>query len=174
LPSPPDREPAPQVDIPVETLALGTQVLPGAMDAPPAAPTSSQGTGTDGGAGTGARGGDGPDRGRGFGDGLDAGTDGGGYLPGAGITMPIELRKGMAQYTTEAMRARAQGAITVECVVQPSGVCTNIRVVHAFNPTFGLDQEAIKAAGQWRFRPGTRGGRPVPVRVTMEIAFALR
>jgi periplasmic protein TonB len=174
LPSPPDREPAPQVDIPVETLALGTQVLPGAMDAPPAAPTSSQGTGTDGGAGTGARGGDGPGRGRGFGDGLDAGTDGGGYLPGAGITMPIELRKGMAQYTTEAMRARAQGAITVECVVQPSGVCTNIRVVHAFNPTFGLDQEAIKAAGQWRFRPGMRLGQPVPVRVTMEIAFALR
>ena len=38
-PAPPDREPAPQVVIPVETLALGTQVLPGAMDAPPAAPT---------------------------------------------------------------------------------------------------------------------------------------
>jgi protein TonB len=88
--------------------------------------------------------------------------------------MPIELRKGMAQYTTEAIRARAQGAITVECVVQPSGVCTNIRVIHAFNPTFGLDQEAIKAAAQWRFRPGTRGGRPVAVLVTMEIAFSLR
>jgi TonB family protein len=162
------------VVIPVETLALGTQVLPGAMDAPPAAPTSSQGPGKDGGARTGDGGGDGPGRGRGFGDGLDAGTDGGIYLPGAGITMPIELRKGMAQYTTEAMRARAQGAITVECVVQPNGVCTNIRVVHAFNPTFGLDQEAVKAAAQWRFRPGMRLGQPVPVRVTMEIAFALR
>jgi protein TonB len=172
--TPPDREPAPQVDIPVETLALGTQVLPGAMDTPPAAPTPSQGPGKGGGAGSNVGGGDGPGRGRGFGDGLDAGTDGGGYLPGAGITMPIELRKGMAQYTTEAMRARAQGAITVECVVQPNGVCTNIRVVHAFDPTFGLDQEAIKAAAQWRFRPGMRLGQPVPVRVTMEIAFALR
>jgi len=173
-PAPPDREPAPQVVIPVETLALGTQVLPGAMDAPPAAPTNSQGSGKDGGAGTGAGGGDGPGHGRGFGDGLDAGTGGDIYRPGAGVTMPIELRKGMAQYTTEAIRARAQGAITVECVVQPSGVCTNIRVVHAFNPTFGLDQEAIKAAAQWKFRPGTRGGRPVAVLVTMEIAFALR
>jgi TonB family protein len=172
--APPDREPAPQVVIPVETLALGTQVLPGAMDAPPAAPTSSQGTGTDSGARTGVGGGDGPGRGRGFGDGLDAGTDGGIYLPGAGVTMPIELRKGMAQYTTEAIRARAQGAITVECVVRPNGVCTNIRVVHAFNPTFGLDQEAIKAAAQWRFRPGMRRGEAVPVLVTMEIAFALR
>ena len=172
--APPDREPAPEVVIPVETLALGTQVLPGAMDALPAAPTSSQGTGKDGGARTGVGGGDGPGRGRGFGDGLDAGIGGDIYRPGAGVTMPIELRKGMAQYTTEAIRARAQGAITVECVVQPSGVCTNIRVVHAFNPTFGLDQEAIKAAALWKFRPGMRGGRPVPVLVTMEIAFALR
>jgi periplasmic protein TonB len=173
-PVPPDREPAPQVVIPVENLALGTQVLPGAMDALPAAPTSSQGPGTDGGAGTGVRGGDGPGRGLGFGDGLDAGTGGDVYRPGAGVTMPIELRKGMARYTTEAIRARAQGAITVECVVRPSGVCTNIRVLHAFNPTFGLDQEAIKAAAQWRFRPGMRRGEAVPVLVTMEIAFALR
>jgi protein TonB len=173
-PAPPDREPAPEVVIPVETLALGTQVLPGAMAAPPAAPTSSQGPGRDGGAGTGVRGGDGPGRGRGFGDGLDAGTGGDVFRPGAGVTMPIELRKGMAQYTTEAIRARAQGAITVECVVQPNGVCTNIRVVHAFNPTFGLDQEAIKAAAQWRFRPGMRRGEAVAVLVTMEIAFALR
>lgn len=172
--APPDREPAPQIDIPVETLALGTQVLPGAMAAPPAAPTRSQGPGKDGGAGTNAGGGDGPGRGRGFGDGLEAGMDGGVYGPGADVTMPIELRKGLAQYTTEAMRARAQGAITVECVVQTNGVCTNIRVVHAFNPTFGLDQEAVKAAAQWRFRPGMRRGQPVPVRVTMEIAFALR
>jgi TonB family protein len=172
--APPDREPAPQVDIPVETLALGTQVLPGAMDAPPAAPTRSQGPGHGGGAGSNVGGGDGPGRGRGFGDGLDAGMDGDIYRPGAGVTMPIELRKGMAQYTTEAIRARAQGAITVECVVRPSGVCTNIRVVHAFNPTFGLDQEAIKAAAQWRFRPGMRRGEAVPVLVTMEIAFALR
>jgi len=144
------------------------------MDAPPAAPTPSQGPGKGGGAGSNIGGGDGPGRGRGFGDGLDAGTDGGVYQVGAGVTMPIELRKGMAQYTTEAMRARVQGAITVECVVQPNGVCTNIRVIRAFDPTFGLDQEAVKAAAQWRFRPGTRLGRPVPVLVTMEIAFALR
>ena len=144
------------------------------MDALPAAPTGSQGTGKDDGAGTGVGGGDGPSRGRGLWDGSDAGTGGRYYQPGADVTMPIELRKGMAQYTTEAMRARAQGAITVECVVQTSGVCTNIRVTRAFNPTFGLDQEAIKAAAQWRFRPGMRRGQPVAVLVTMEIAFALR
>ena len=75
-PAPPDREPAPQVDIPVETLAMGTQVLPGAMDAPPAAPTRSQGTVRTVERAPALAAGDGPGRGRGFGDGLDAGTGG--------------------------------------------------------------------------------------------------
>jgi outer membrane biosynthesis protein TonB len=39
---------------------------------------------------------------------------------------------------------------------------------------FGLDLEAIKAARQWRFRPGTRLGSPVPVLITIQLDFALR
>jgi TonB family protein len=88
--------------------------------------------------------------------------------------MPTEIRKGAPRYTAEAMRARAQGVVWVECVVQTSGVCTQIRVTRSLNPAFGLDQEAIKAVEQWRFRPGMRRGEPVPVLVTMEIAFVLR
>jgi TonB family protein len=169
-----DREPVQRLIIPAETLASGVETLPGAMDAPPAPPTASQGPGQDGGAGAGIGTGDGPSRGRGLGDGRDDGTGGDIYRPGSDVTLPIEIHKGTPQYTTEAMRARAQGAITVECVVQTTGVCANIRVKHSFNPTFGLEQEAIKAAAQWRFRPGTRRGEPVAVLVTMEIAFALR
>ena len=88
--------------------------------------------------------------------------------------MPIEIRKGTPQYTADAMRARAQGSIVVECVVQTTGACTNIRVKRSFNPAFGLDAEAVKAAALWRFRPGMRRGEPVAVLVTMEIAFVLR
>lgn len=169
-----DRDPVQEVIIPAATLALGTDALPGAMDAPPAPPTPSRGPGKGDGTGDGAGSGDGPGTGRGLGDGRDRGTGGGFYRPSGDVTMPIEIRKGTPQYTPEAMRARAQGAITVECLVQTTGVCADIRVRHSFNPTFGLEQEAIKAAGQWRFRPGMRRGEPVPVLVTMEIAFTLR
>jgi protein TonB len=172
--SPHDREPVPEVVIPVVNLASSTDALPGAIDALPAAPTNSQGPGAKGGAGTGDGPGDGPGRGRGLGDGSDRGTGGKLYQPGGDVTMPIEIRKGTPRYTPEAMAARAQGAITVECLVETTGICANIRVKHSFNPTFGLELEAIKAASQWRFRPGTRRGEPVPVLVTMEIAFALR
>src|SRR5256885_1240308 len=49
----------PQLIIPVAALASGTEVLPGAMNAPPAPPTPSRGPGTDGGTGTGTGTGDG-------------------------------------------------------------------------------------------------------------------
>jgi periplasmic protein TonB len=169
-----DQEPPPPLNIPAVTLAASTESLPGAIQAPPGPPTLSQGPGTEGGSGTGRGIGDGPGRGPGLGDGWNGGTGGDVYGPGNGVTMPIEIRKGTPQYTTDAMRARAQGSITVECVVQTNGACTNIRVTRSFDPSFGLDQEAIRAAAQWRFRPGMRRGEPVPVRVSMEIAFTLR
>jgi periplasmic protein TonB len=169
-------EPAalPSLDIPVANLASSTETLQmGAIGAPPSL-TASQGPGDGGGAGTGKGTGDGPGRRSGLGPGEDGNTGGGPMRPGNGVTMPVEIQKGIPRYTSEAMRARIQGAIMVECVVQTSGVCTDIRVKRSFDPAFGLDQEAIKAASQWRFRPGTLRGQAVPVIVTMEIAFALR
>jgi TonB family protein len=49
-----------------------------------------------------------------------------------------------------------------------------VQVVRSLDSAFGLDQEAIKAARQWRFAPGTRLGEPVPVLVTIELTFTLR
>jgi protein TonB len=132
------------------------------------------GPGRRGGAGTGDGTGSGPGRGPGLGDGFDGGTGGEAFRLGAGITPPTELRRGVPQYTTDAMRARVQGSVIVECVVQTTGTCTNIRIVRALEPSFGLNDEAIKAARQWRFKPGTRRGEPVPVFVTMEIEFVIR
>jgi protein TonB len=169
-------EPAapPSLDIPVANLASSVETLQmGAIGAPPSL-TALQGPGDGGGAGTGKGPGDGPGRGSGLGPGEDGNTGGGPMRPGNGVTMPVEIQKGIPRYTSEAMRARIQGAIMVECVVQTSGVCTDIRVKRSFDPAFGLDQEAIKAAAQWRFRPGMLRGQAVPVIVTMEIAFALR
>jgi protein TonB len=168
----------PQLNIPVTTLAAATEALPGSVEAPHGPPTASQGPGGGGGSGNGDGTGDGPGRGPGLGPGDGAGTDGGPYQPGNGVTMPVEIHKGVPRYTTDAMRARIQGSIMVECIVRTDGVCDRIRdrirVLRSFNPAFGLDEEAIKAAAQWRFRPGMRRGEPVPVLVTMEIAFALR
>ena len=78
------------------------------------------------------------------------------------------------QYTAQAMRAKVEGRVLLECVVLPDGTAGSIKVLRSLDSSFGLDQEAIKAARQWQFAPGTRFGQPVPVLVTIEIAFILR
>ena len=133
----------------------------GAVDSPASAP----GNGTGGGSGRGDGRGVGPGREKGFGDGA--------YRPGNDVTSPVPIKRASPSYTAEAMRARAHGTITVEGVVEPSGECGDVRIVRAFAPPFGLDQQALDAARRWRFKPGTRLGEAVPVLVNLDIEFAI-
>ena len=64
--------------------------------------------------------------------------------------------------------------VLLECVVLPDGTVGPVEVVRSLDSSFGLDQEAVRAAKQWRFRPGTRFGEPVSVLVTIELTFTLR
>ena len=84
------------------------------------------------------------------------------------------LREVKPQYTSDAMRAKVQGTVLLECVVRPDGSVGDVQILRSLDGVFGLDQEAIKAAKQWRFAPGTRLGEPVPVLVTIELTFTLR
>jgi TonB family protein len=172
-PKPKEEEPDPaeQLSIPAKLLASAENSTPGIIDAGP--PTPSQGAGVGGGAGTGAGSGIGPGSGSGLGPGSGGGTGGGVYQPGNGVTAPIATYVPKPQYTADAMRARIQGTVWVECVVATNGTCTDTRVVRSLDPTFGLDQEALKAARQFRFRPGIRQGEPVAVLVTIELSFSL-
>jgi TonB family protein len=168
-----EPNPIEQLMIPAKTLASAQDSLPGAIDGPPGPPTLSQGPGNGGGAGTGTGTGIGPGTGSGLGPGSGGGTGGGVFRPGNGVTAPVPLYVPKPQYTADAMRARIQGTVWVECVVQTTGLCTEARVVRSLDPTFGLDQEAVKAARLFRFKPGLRLGEQVPVQVTIELSFSL-
>jgi TonB family protein len=93
---------------------------------------------------------------------------------GRGVTIPRLVQQVKPQYTADAMRMKAQGDVFVECVVLPDGSVGSARVTRSLDPVFGLDEEAIKAARQWRFDPGTRDGQPVSVAVVIEMTFTLR
>jgi TonB family protein len=168
--------PVPPLNIPVQNVASGTVASAGVIDisAPPAPGSTSQGTGSGGGAGTGRGTGVGSGEGSGLGAGFGGGTGGGVYRPGSGVTSPQLLTQVKPQYTTDAMRAKIQGKVLLEVVVMPDGRAGDIRVIRSLDRTFGLDEEAIKAMRQWRFRPGTRQGQAVPVLVTVEMEFTLR
>ena len=118
--------------------------------------------------------GSGEGQGDGLGPGRDQGVGDGPFRAGAGATRPQLLREVKPNYTADAMRAKMQGVVVLECVVQPDGSVGSIGVIKSLDRAFGLDEEAVKAARQWRFVPGTRRGTPVPVVVTIEVAFTLR
>jgi protein TonB len=160
-----EAPPVEPVTIPLKTLDA-TVTSPGSIESTQASDSVSLGSGT----GTGA----GPGRGSGLGDGVGGGTGGGFYRPGNGVLLPKLLKDVKPQYTADAMRAKVQGTVVVECVVLPDGTVGKVDVIKSLDSTFGLDQEAVKAAKQWRFQPGTRFGEPVAVLVTIELTFTLR
>ncbi len=168
----PPEDPLQNLTIPAQTLASADLAQAGAMEGIPT--SDSLGLGRGGGAGTGVGTGIGSGRGSGLGDGWGGGTGGGAYRPGNGVETPRLLKEVKPQYTAQAMRAKIQGEVLLECIVGPDGQVGNIRVVRSLDSSFGLDQEAIKAARQWRFAPGTKQGQPVAVLVTIAIAFTLR
>jgi periplasmic protein TonB len=96
------------------------------------------------------------------------------HIGGPGVTTPTLLHQVKPRYTADAMRLRIQGSVWVECVVLPDGSVGDARVTRSLDARFGLDDEAIAAAKQWRFRAGTLNGRPVPVIVSIELMFSVR
>jgi protein TonB len=170
------REPDPidRVTIPIQPIGDALASMPGIIDADTLVSTS-LGPGRGSNAGTG----DGPGLGGGHGDGLEngekGGFGGGVFGPGTkGVTMPIALHMERPSYSTDAMRARIQGVVVIDCVVRPNGRCSDIRVARSLDPVFGLDEEAKRAVTLWRFKPGTYRGDPVPVIVRLELEFTIR
>jgi periplasmic protein TonB len=94
------------------------------------------------------------------------------YKPGNGVTAPVAIRQVKPAYTAEAMKAKIQGIVRLECVVEADGSVGDVRVVKALDP--GLDQEAVKALKQWRFKPGSKDGKAVRVLIELEMTFTLR
>ena len=55
-----------------------------------------------------------------------------------------------------------------------NGVVGDVEIVESLDKVYGLDDQAIKAIRQWTFEPGTKDGKPVAVRVEVEMTFTLK
>jgi len=95
------------------------------------------------------------------------------FTPGNGVAAPLPLKMTKPAYTPSAMRARIEGVVRVQCTVLADGTCTDITVVKSLDEN-GLDQQAVEAVKGWLFKPGTRDGKPVAVRVTVDVNFSLK
>jgi TonB family protein len=103
--------------------------------------------------------------------GAPAATEGGIYRVGGGVSQPAVIFKVDPDYAEEARRAKLSGSVMLAVIVDTEGRARNIHVLKGLG--MGLDEEAIVAVTQWRFRSGMKGGQPVNVRATIEVNFRL-
>ena len=95
------------------------------------------------------------------------------YKPGNGVRSPVLIKEVKPNYTPDAIKRRVEGVVEMECVVLTDGtVRDDIKVTRSLDGE--LDQQAVIALKQWRFRPGTKDDKPVPVKVNVEMTFTLK
>lgn len=91
-----------------------------------------------------------------------------------GVTAPKLVKETKPGYTPEAMHARIEGIVRVEAVVLADGRVGDVTITQSLDKQFGLDERATAAVKKWEFEPGRKDGKPVPVRVEIEISFKLK
>ena len=53
-------------------------------------------------------------------------------------------------------------------------VRSDVKVARSLDSVYGLDEAAVKAMKQWEFKPGLKDGKPVAVRISVDMAFTLK
>jgi TonB family protein len=84
---------------------------------------------------------------------------------------PTIIAKCTARYTEEARRAKVEGSVGLTAEVHPDGLAHSIAVKRSLGS--GLDETAIGALKQWRFKPGEKDGEPVTTKIAVEVNFRL-
>jgi TonB family protein len=95
---------------------------------------------------------------------------GGPVRVGGNIKAPAKVIDVRPMYPAVAQAARVQGVVILEARIEADGTVSDARVLRSI-PL--LDQAAIDAVMQWRYRPTLLNGRPVPVIMTTTVNFVL-
>jgi TonB family protein len=132
---------------------------------------ASQGGGSGSGFGTGRGGGIGSGNGNGVGPGEGGGYGGGLMKLGGGVSAPVLIYDPDPEFSDEARRAKYQGVCVVGLVVDSQG---NPQQVHVVRPLgMGLDEKAIEAVKQYKFKPAMYKGKAVAVEINIEVNFRI-
>jgi len=90
---------------------------------------------------------------------------------GGEVKEPVEISRVKPAYPEAARKARMQGVVILEAIITKEGSVADVRVLRGINPL--LDNAAMRAVQQWKYKPATFNGRPVPVYLTVTVTFTL-
>jgi len=91
---------------------------------------------------------------------------------GGDVVAPVKIYAPQPQYTEIARRARIEGIVIVQAIIDKEGNVTNVKVLKSL--PMGLGEEAAKAIKNWRFKPATLNGKPVDVYYNLTVNFRLQ
>jgi protein TonB len=113
--------------------------------------------------------------GSGNGSGLGAGSGGnyGGGVKqiGGGVSAPVLVYSVEPEFSEEARKAKAAGNVLVALIVDAQGRPQNVHVLRGVG--MGLDEQAVKAVQQYKFKPAMEAGKPVAVQLNVEVNFQI-
>ena len=90
---------------------------------------------------------------------------------GGGVSPPKPLSAPDPAYSEAARASKVTGTVVLRLVVDAAGMPRSIRVTRPLG--FGLDEMAVRAVEEWRFKPAERDGVPVAVQMNIEVTFRL-
>jgi protein TonB len=119
--------------------------------------------------------GNGTGLGAGDGSGLGPGSGGnigrGVYAVGGAVSQPQVLVSADPEFSEEARKAKFSGNVLVYFIVDEHGTPTHVRVARGVG--MGLDEKAVDAIRQYKFKPGLKDGKPVKVQMAIEVNFQI-
>jgi protein TonB len=168
-PAPPKAAPAavkPVVQQPVSAPVVQPVEIP---DKLPEKPTTNAGEGVEGGVEGGIEGG------------VAGGIPGG--VPaveveeppiriGGEVVAPEKISDVKPIYPDIARKARVQGVVIIEAIIDKNGTVTDARTLRGL--PMGVSEAALDAVRKWKYRPATLNGRPVAVYLTVTVTFTLQ
>ncbi len=109
--------------------------------------------------------------GSGLGPGSGGNTGGGPRRIGGGVSAPQVIFQVEPEFSEEARKAKVAGNVLVNLWVGTDGKPSHVRVIRGVG--MGLDEKAIEAVKQYKFRPAMENGKPVLVELNIEVNFQI-
>jgi periplasmic protein TonB len=113
--------------------------------------------------------------GSGSGDGMGAGsggnTGGGPMHIGGSVRPPSVLYSVEPEFSEEARKAKFSGNVQVYLWVDEQGNPSHVKVVRGVG--MGLDEKAVDAVRQYKFKPAMQNGKPVKVDLYIDVNFQI-
>jgi TonB family protein len=88
-----------------------------------------------------------------------------------GVTHALVLFQVEPEYTEQARKAKVNGVVLVQFVIDERGKPQNIQVTQGIG--MGLDQKAVQAIRKWKFKPAEKDGKPVATIAHAQVNFRL-